>query len=396
MQKKTVLLLKLSNLRSAPRVQRTFWAIKDKFDVTTAGYDSISDQNEKFIDLKEYRDIKDPTIDFHLKYPYILRKTVSAFVNIFVLKGYSKTSYFQNQFWNLKHKAILKRLGKEKYDIVIGHGIDTWPIAYELSKKESSKLVFNAHEYYPLEFEENASWIKYEKPLSEFICKTYLPKADLIFSVTESITEKYKNEFSVNPVTITNAASFQDIKPYLEFDSIKIIHHGAALRGRKIEDMIDCAKLLDERFTFDLMLVPNDEDYVTELKLKIKDYPRINIIDPVPYPQIPQFISKYHIGLYILPKNNFNNEMALPNKFFEFVQARLMLAISPNHEMASIVNKYKIGIVAQDYSYKSLAKKVNSLLTEEIKSYKLNTVICARELNAEKNAEIILKNLESL
>ncbi len=393
---KSVLLLKLSDLDSAPRVHRTYEAIKNDFAVTTAGYSPLGVTAETFINLKQFANVTDWIIDFHLKYPVIIRKAIAVFIQIFILKKFNNSAYLNKKYWSNKNKQIFNFLKEKKYDIIIAHGLDVLPIAFKLSKQHNSKLVFNAHEYYPREFDENKKWVEYEKPLNEYLCKEYLKKVDLFFCVTESISAEYKKMYNVNPITITNAAAFKNLKPIQSGDKVKIIHHGAALRGRKIEEMISCAKLLDERFTFNLMLMPTDENYYKELTEKYSDDERINIIPSVEYKDIIDFLNNYQIGLYLLPNTSFNNEMALPNKFFEFVQARLMIAISPNHEMAAIVKKYNLGLVAKDYDFHSLAKEINQLNTEDILAYQRNANVCAQELNAEKNAEIILKELKTI
>lgn len=393
---KSVLILKLSDLNSAPRVLRTFKSLEKHFCITTAGYTPLGIAGEKFINLAVFSNTKESEINFHFSYPLPIRKVFSFLIKMFIQKGYNQSAYLNAKYWTKKNRKICDLLAQGKYDIIIVHGIDALPIAYTLVKLNNAKLVFNAHEYYPREFEDNPSWVLYNQPLYSYLCKTYLPKVDLFFSVTEGISREYSINYKVKPVTITNAAPYYKLIPYSDYNKIRIIHHGAALRNRKIENMIECVKLLDERFTFDLMLVPHEQDYFEELKELLSNEKRIQLIPPVSFDQIVNRINQYHIGLYILPKTNFNNEMALPNKFFEFIQARLMLAISPNHEMAALVKKYNIGIVNEDYSYEGLAHKLNKLTVEQIRTYQKNSDLCAAEVSAEKNAQIMLNSLKSL
>ena len=55
--------------------------------------------------------------------------------------------------------------------------------------------------------------------------------------------------------------------------------------------------------------------------------------------EIVDTIAEYDIGLFILSPINFNYYHALPNKLFEFIQARLAIAVSPSPEMARIVHR---------------------------------------------------------
>ena len=52
---------------------------------------------------------------------------------------------------------------------------------------------------------------------------------------------------------------------------------------------------------------------------------------------------------------NFNHIHAFPNKFFEFIQARLALVIGYSLEMIEIVKKYQIGVIAKSFLRKGLS-----------------------------------------
>jgi hypothetical protein len=99
-------------------------------------------------------------------------------------------------------------------------------------------------------------------------------------------------------------------------------------------------------------------------------------------------IQPYDIGVFLLPPVNFNYENTLPNKLFDFIQARLGVAIGPTPEMASIVNQYSIGVVSEEFTPASLAKKLNALTAEQVAAFKTNAGVAAKELNAERNEAI--------
>ncbi|MBX7491583.1 capsular biosynthesis protein, partial [Helicobacter sp. Faydin-H70] len=112
--------------------------------------------------------------------------------------------------------------------------------------------------------------------------------------------------------------------------------------------------------------------------------------------EIIPFSTQYDIGFYILQPTNYNGYFALPNKFFEFIQARLAIAIGPSPEMARYVKEYHLGIIAKDFTPQSMAQELNKLTKQDILKYKENANKTARILNAEKEGEKILKILEEL
>ena len=161
--------------------------------------------------------------------------------------------------------------------------------------------------------------------------------------------------------------------------------------------MIETMDYVDSRFHLDLMLVPNHQhEYFDKLQVMTQTRKNVRIIPPVPFEEIIPFTSRYDIGFYILKPANFNHLYALPNKFFEFIQARLMIAISPNPEMARLVRQYNLGIIAKDFSPQEMAKSLNSLSKEQILQYKENVNKAAKILNAEKEGEKLLNIIEEV
>ena len=184
---------------------------------------------------------------------------------------------------------------------------------------------------------------------------------------------------------------------YINRDKIKIIHHGYASPDRVIEGMIETMDYVDSRFHLDLMLVANyQQDYLQQLEQMVKTRNNVRILSRVSFEEIIPFTSQYDIGFYILKPANFNHLYALPNKFFEFIQARLMVAIGPSPEMARLTKQYNLGIIAKDFSAKEMAKSLNALTKEQILQYKENANQTAKILNAEKEGEKLLKILEEV
>ena len=89
-------------------------------------------------------------------------------------------------------------------------------------------------------------------------------------------------------------------------------------------------------------------------------------VPPESIPRLPKDSVQMATGLYILPPKSFNDEHALPNKFFDFIVAGLAVAISPNPCMASIVRQYGVGVVADDYTPEAMAAALQKLTPEKI------------------------------
>ena len=159
---------------------------------------------------------------------------------------------------------------------------------------------------------------------------------------------------------------------------------------------------LDERYTLDLMLMTPTQaskktrEYIGKLKILTSNNPKVNIIDPVKSDEIVDRIKGYDIGLFLLEPITFNYAHALPNKFFEFIQARLAVAIGPSIEMKMISEQYGFGIISKDYQAKSLAEKIAGLSAEDLYQLKQKSDLAAHELNALKNQKRMLEIVTDL
>lgn len=395
--KKNILLLSYSNLNRDPRVKKQMFALIKDYSLFTAGYNATEEQLP-FIQLN-YTSNK-ANFTFHLHYPTLIRKFFSFFILVVnKAKQVNRKKYYENKYWDKERINDLVKLKKTftKIDLIIANDIDTLPLALAL-KQTNTRIIFDAHEYHPREFEENKEWIKNRQPYITYLCHTYLKQADTIFTVCNGIAQEYKNIFNVDVGVMTNTANYnKDLYPNLS-DSItvKLIHHGAAIRSRQIETMIEMITFLDARFELYLMLIPSDKDYYNSLIESCKNQHRIHFIEPVKTTQISYAINKYDIGVYLISPNNFNNLHSLPNKFFEYIQGRLAIAIGPSPEMKQFVEKYKLGIVSEDFNPKSLAKEINNLTSEKIDYYKAQSHIFAKELSAENNKDLLLKHVKQL
>jgi len=375
-KKLKILILSLSDLERDPRILRQINFLRENYLVTCVGKNPPKNKNIDFIKV-------------NYQFQLIQLVTFSLFS---LLKKYDLAYY---QFFKSKMLESLKIPEEKNFDLIIANDIDTLPFSVKI--KRNSKLLFDAHEYSPEEINDNFFWRIIFKDYRSYLLRKFLPQCDVMTTVSKGIAEKYKKEFNVLPTVITNAADYYDLTPTIvDPGNIKLIHHGVADPDRKVENMIELMRFLDSRFSLDLMLVPLSQVYLKKLKYISREIKNVKFVDPVPTKEIVRKTNKYDIGLHIIEPKNYSDIYSLPNKFFEFIQARLAIAISPSPEMARIVNKYDLGVVATDFKPVTLAKFLNRLTPEKIQYYKNRSHKYAYELSSGRNAEILDRLINNL
>lgn len=363
---KRILIISFSDLNSDPRVKRQIINLKDLYDVSAAGFGDLRIGGIRFIKLK-------PNI-YHLTWRLVR--------GLLVFLG-----FYELVYWNsIPVKQLVSMYEDIDVELIIANDIDALPVAIILSKKAA--VLYDAHEYSPRENEDRLKWRIFFQKYKTYLCRKYIPLCSEMITVCDGISDEYCRMFSKKPSVVMNAANYIKIKPhYTKPERIRLIHHGGAMPSRKIEKMIEMMNYTDSRFELDLMLVPTAGWYMNYLLRQSEKTKRVKVIQPVPIESIVSTISQYDIGIYLLQPNSFNNFMSLPNKFFDFIQARLALAIGPSPEMARIVSEYQLGVVAEDFTPRALAASLNSLDHEKIDYYKNQSHRYARELSSEKNME---------
>lgn len=372
--KRQVLIFSNRKVSSAPRILREIEALKDHFGIHLTGEEAVFQTEHAYSCIYDFRSTADKL------------KSKSAQL----LKQAERSP---------SYSRIGKYIRENNISLVIFHEPNFLKSALDLKKKHGVKIVFNAHEYHPLEFEDLPGWLETEGKHFTTLYEHCLPQFDLVINVCESIRLKCLEEFKTDSIVIPNAAAFRDLSVQsTNAFPIRMIHHGVNLPSRKVENMIEIAAKLGDQYSLDLMLttVNGNESYDEAIRKKIAETPNVSWKKPVTIHQICAEINRYDIGLFYLEPTNFNYRYALPNKLFEFIQARLAIAISPSPEMKGLVQKYKLGVYADQFSTDAMAEKIRALSPEDIQQFKQNSDQAASIENTEKYNAVYLAKILSL
>lgn len=363
MDKKVVLIICDTHLKSDPRVYKQILLFKDKYRIITMGL-SKSDLEDEFIKMEFENGI--------LENKNTLKRIYYRF--LFFINPGLYGLILSNEFKTNLNK--LKKI-KTKPVLIVANELIALSYAIEYSKK-SIPVHFDAHEYYLND--SNIFRTEDSKRRMAFIYKYYIPKATSFSTVCDSIAEKYKSEFNRNIEVIENVPKYFKLKvKEINHNKIKIIHHGIALPDRQIEKMIDIVKDLPDNYitTFALVKSPKYLDYYEKISNLISKFNNIKLIEGFKMQEIPIYLNEYDIGFYYLEETNLNNKYSLPNKFFEFIQGRLAIITTPNPEMKKYIEKYNIGKTTTNYDVNEMKNLILQLTNEEIVFYKSNSSLCA-------------------
>ena len=289
--------------------------------------------------------------------------------------------------------GITAHLEGRSYDLILVEDLQLLPLAFKLKGRAS--ILFDAREFYSLQNEESLRFKLLEAPFRSYLLRNFASRCDSTITVSQGLKDAYMKAFGISMEIVRSSAFFYSISVRPTSEKFRMVHHGAAHENRGLHNMIEIVSRLDDRYTLDLYLTKNSS-YVDKLRRAAGGCDRIRFRPPVSFEDIIPMLSRYDIGLFYCEPTTFNLKFCLPNKFFEFMQARLALAIGPSPEMSRLVEFYQCGFVAPEFTVDSMVATLASLTPGLIDAAKSNSDKAASELCYEKESSRLLSIAEGL
>ncbi|MBN1116791.1 MAG: glycosyltransferase [Bacteroidales bacterium] len=299
---------------------------------------------------------------------------------------FNKTFLFYANY-NLRLFAYLLRA---QVDIVVANDLDTLLASWLAAKIRRKVLLFDSHELFT-EVPElvDRPFIKHIWRLGERIL---LPGIHIGYTVSRPIQEFYKAKYNKDFTLIRNVGMFRFENNHIpDIDEKVIIYQGAVNKGRGLELMLETLKLLNG---IKLWIVGSG-DIIEDLKTKARVLnveEKVVFIGRVPLDKLWKYTSKGDLGFSLEEDLGLNYRYALPNKIFDFIQARIPVIVSDLPEMRSLVEKYQVGIVLKKRTPENLAESIKSILFNEAEREDIarNLELAARDLCWEREEDKII------
>lgn len=325
-----------------------------------------------------------------------------------VFKGIYKEGVIKKILWFFPYIFLYGNPKNNKYlykkalelspDIIWANDASTLLIAAKIKKKTGTKLIYDSHEYWP-EFPKI-----YHRNFNTFILKIYaifysliifliekffIKSVDVVVTVSNGLANKLKENYHLTkkPMVILNTAPLYNLDKYFDLKSyfnlpkncILILHLGFLSSGRSLFPILSSLPYLPKNL---YLLFIGEGELKEALSRKAKEL-NINhrlLFHPlVPYQKIPYYIGQCDAGLILFEGEDLNTKYALPNKFFEYIQARLPIISGPHtFEVNKIIKSEQIGIIINKIDPENIAKNTSLFIkSTNYKKTKANINILA-------------------
>ena len=290
-----------------------------------------------------------------------------------------------------------------KADLIVTNDLDTLPAGWFASVLKRIPVVHDCHEYFRGVPELVGR--RFTARVWKYFEDLIFPKLKYIMAVNESIASIYSNEYK-KPVKVMRNVPFRKEPcnrdktgiPGVSAENKVIMYQGAVNIGRGLEEAVLAMKETRKEAN---LVIAGIGDISRKLEEMVKQEglaERVIFLGQVPFQELHQYTCCADIGLSIEKDLGINYQNCLPNKFLDYIQARVPVLVSPFHEMKQVVEKYDIGEFITGHEPAYLAERFNAMLGNEtaLARYREGAGRAAQELCWENESKVLTDLIASI
>jgi len=296
-------------------------------------------------------------------------------------------------FYSFFNIRLFLSLLFSRYDLLVADDLDTLLPNYMVSKIRKIPLIYDSHEYFTGVPEiQNRPFVKWVwKTIERYV----FPRLINVMTVSDSIAEKYSEEYGIRPVTVRNCAeSSKEIRSFTREElGIGHGHLLAVLQGtginadRGVEELIEAIGMT-EGVT---LLIIGSGDLLPLLKLKVNDLnikDRVRFIPALSWNEMMRYTKSADAGLSLDKDSNLNYRFSLPNKIFDYISAGIPVIAGDLQEVKKIIEGNNCGIIIPEISPEEISKALIRLRDNQqfLNNLKQNAVKASKELSWEEES----------
>lgn len=263
-------------------------------------------------------------------------------------------------------RLLLTLLVARGPSLFIANDLDTLPANFMAARIRRVKLIYDSHEL----FTQVPELIdrKMVQSIWKWIEYRYVPRVEYALTVNRSIAEIYRRLYKVKFRVVRNVPAHRE--PCMDqefragFTNMQIIlYQGALNLGRGLELMIETMNYLENA----VFIIAGSGDIEKELHKMVSEkglQDKVRFRGRLSPDRLFELTCSADLGISLEEDRGLNYRYALPNKIFDYIQARIPVLCSDLPEMARIIRTYGVGIATDEKEPEKLAGIIRFILKE--------------------------------
>ena len=281
----------------------------------------------------------------------------------------------------------------QEHDLLVMFDLDF--LGFLINQPKRCKYVMDLREIYPEQYGKSMPFRYGLRPIRKYLLKRHFQLVDAATTVSFGLQEYYFDKFEINTNLIRSTPQYSESKALATVERpFKIVYLGVAHPLRKLEDFIYACTASRNSIELHFYLV-GDPGYIDKLKKASSGNPSILIHEPVLFEDIHSTLIQYDLGWCYFSPATENISKALPNKYFDYIQAGLGVICGPNLDMIRESSPWGFGIFSQEFSQVELVQLLNSLSAAKIEELKRAAIDASEALHFGVEGKKLLEVLET-
>ncbi|SER31453.1 glycosyltransferase family protein [Pedobacter rhizosphaerae] len=315
-----------------------------------------TDKDKALLENSEWRAVESGGNPTTTKRLYHITRLIHKFAYLFAKKVSLRSGIAELAIGRC-YFSLLKSAISIKADLYIAHNLAALPIAVKAAKRNKAKVGFDAEDFHRYELSNLLT--DFDVRLKTYIEDKYIPQVNYLTSSSPEISKKYTQIFRKEVPVILNVFPKTDQSALTNSERpLKLFWFSQTIGpNRGIETIIEALNLF--HFPFELHLLGNEQPgFLASCYTKaIFSHSQIYIHKPIVQSDISHFSSNFDIGLATETGFSINNELALSNKIFTYIQSGLAIIASDTVAQEYLLNEHpNIGLLFRKKNVISLLK----------------------------------------
>lgn len=275
----------------------------------------------------------------------------------------------------------------KKMDAICAIDLDTILPCLYISKWKKITRIYDAHELFT-GLKEVATRPVILKIWS-LIERKYVPKYKWGYTVSEEIAKEFNRRYGVIYQTIRNVPLSRALENNMITEKF-LLYQGAVNEARGFEQLIPAMQWINSR-----LIICGDGNFMLQLKKLVAEYKvenKVEMTGMLSPDELWCYAQKAYIAVAVPENEGLNQYLALPNKFFDYINAGLPQVTVNYPEYQKLNKQFDVAVLLEELTPKRIAEALNNLLSDDVLYNRLrqNCLKARLELNWQQEEKKLL------